>query len=299
MQPSPHWARWTGVAAVLVLGLWPAAAPAAANDIFTVAGTGIYGFTGDGAPATAAELGHPTGVAVTADGGFLIADALNNRIRRVSPRGTIATVAGSGGGFPNGGFAGDGGPATAAQFEQPTGVAVTAGGGFLIADSGNRRIRRVSPGGTITTVAGTGAEGSSGDGGAATAARLGFPFQVAATPDGGFVIAQPSPNHRIRIVVPRGRSRSRLFVALAKEGLLARRGQPFKVDYVVTTAAQARVELFRGQRRVAVTRPVQAARGRRTIYALGPARPGTFTLRLTARAANGRVVTDQARLSVR
>src|SRR4029079_143882 len=101
-------------------------------------------------------------------------DSNNHRIRRVSPSGTITTVAGTG----QVGFSGDGGRATAADLDLPVDVAATRDGGFLIADYGNNRIRRVSAGGTITTVAGTGAEGFSGDGGPATNGRLGLPDGV-------------------------------------------------------------------------------------------------------------------------
>ena len=181
---------------VMVVACAVAAADAATNNIFTVAGT-TFGLSGDGGPATAAQLNQPEGVAVTADGGFLIGDTSNHRIRRVSPAGTITTVAGT-----TQGLSGDGGPATAAQLTFPSGVAVTADGGFLIADSGTHRVRRVSPAGTITTVAGT-TQGSSGDGGPATAAQLTFPSGVAVTADGGFLIAD-SGNHRMRRVSPTG-----------------------------------------------------------------------------------------------
>jgi hypothetical protein len=169
-----------------------------AGTITTVAGTGTPGFGGDGGPATAAQLSFPEGVAATADGGFLIADQENHRVRRVSPGGTITTVAGT-----VAGPAGDGGAATAAELNTPTGVAATADGGFLIADFANHRVRRVSPGGTITTVAGTGAPGFAGDGGPATASRLKFPHGVAATADGGFLIADQE-NRRVRRVSPGG-----------------------------------------------------------------------------------------------
>ncbi|MEX2196895.1 MAG: hypothetical protein WD844_16595 [Thermoleophilaceae bacterium] len=134
-------------------------------------------------------------MAATADGGFLIADADNHRVRRVSPAGTITTAAGTG----TAGFSGDGAPATAAQLSFPAAVALTADGGFLIADIANNRVRRVSPAGTITTVAGTGTAGSLGDGGAATAAQLDAPAAVAATAEGGFLIADRG-NHRVRFV---------------------------------------------------------------------------------------------------
>jgi len=169
-----------------------------AGIITTVAGNGTRGFSGDGGPATAAEIDDPNGLAVLPDGGFLIADG-DYVVRRVSPNGTITTVAGTG----SPGFSGDGGSATEAQLSFTYSVAVTADGGFLITDTGNRRIRRVSPIGIITTVAGTGVQGSAGDGGAATAAELDFPTGVVTTPDGGFLIADWFGN-RVRWVSPSG-----------------------------------------------------------------------------------------------
>jgi NHL repeat-containing protein len=170
----------------------------ASGTITTVAGKGWPGFTGDGGAATAAKLNRPMGVAPTADGGFLIADHDNFRIRKVSASGVITTVAGNG----IESASGDGGPATAAGFHAED-VAATADGGFLIADWDNHRVRRVSPSGQISTVAGTGSSGFSGDGGPATAAQLDEPAGVTATPDGGFLVADHN-NHRIRRVSPAG-----------------------------------------------------------------------------------------------
>jgi hypothetical protein len=109
--------------------------------ITRVAGTGSPGNTGDDGPATEAQLYEPTGVAVIVDGGFLIADALNNEVRKVSA-GVISRVAGTG----IVGNTGDDGPATDAQLNRPYGVAVTADGGFLIADALNNEVRKVSVG---------------------------------------------------------------------------------------------------------------------------------------------------------
>jgi sugar lactone lactonase YvrE len=166
-----------------------------AGLITTVAGTGQGGSQGDGGPATSAHLGAPTGVAVTTDGGFLVADANGNRVRRVSPDGTITRVAGDG----TAGGAGDGGLAVAAQLNVPVGVAALPDGGFLVAEYEGQRVRRVSAAGVITRVAGTGTAGFSGDGGAATAARLNKPVDVSTTPDGGFLIGD-SLNGRVRKV---------------------------------------------------------------------------------------------------
>ena len=156
------------------------------GQITTVAGTGMDGYSGDGGPATSAQLSWPIDIEPTADGGFLIADLGNKRVRRVSPAGIITTVAGTG----QGGSQGDGGPAISARLGSPTGVAVTADGGFLVADANAQRVRRVSPDGTITRVAGTGSAGSAGDGGPAVAAQLNVPVGVAALPDGGFLVAE-------------------------------------------------------------------------------------------------------------
>src|SRR5262249_55989325 len=119
------------------------------GTITTVVGDGSFGFSGDGGPATAAQISAPNGGAAMPAGGFLIADTGNSRIRRVFPDGTITTVAGT----TTAGFSGDGGQATSAQLDLPYGVAPTADGGFVIADTGNRRVRRVSATGVITTIA--------------------------------------------------------------------------------------------------------------------------------------------------
>src|SRR5262245_47543804 len=125
----------------------PQKAGAATGTISTIAGSDPFGdFSGDGGPATAAALNEPAGVAVLPDGGYLIADAGNDRVRRVFPDGTIRTVAGTG----DYGFSGDGGPATSADLQAPIGVAALPGGGFLIADAAAARIRRVSPTGLLT-----------------------------------------------------------------------------------------------------------------------------------------------------
>ena len=114
----------------------------AAGVISRVAGTGTPGNTGDDGPATEAQLHEPVGVAVTADGGFLISEALNKEVREVSAAGVISRVAGTG----IVGNTGDDGPATEAQLNRPVGVALTADGGFLIADTFNNEVRKVSAG---------------------------------------------------------------------------------------------------------------------------------------------------------
>jgi hypothetical protein len=165
------------------------------GTITTVAGSGTYGFSGDGGPATNAALSSPQGVALDAAGNLYIADAHNSRVRKVSTSGTITTVAGNG----TFGFSGDGGPATDAGLNSPVGVTVDAAGNLYIADSGNHRVRKVSTSGTITTVAGDGTFGFSGDGGPATNASLNIPYGVAVDAAGNLYIADPG-NSRVREV---------------------------------------------------------------------------------------------------
>jgi sugar lactone lactonase YvrE len=163
--------------------------------ISTVAGNGTFGFSGDGGPATGASLGSPTGVAVDGAGNLFIADIDNNRIRKVDRTGIISTVAGNGLCC----FSGDGGPATGASLAAPFGVAVDGAGNLFIADSNNQRIRKVDPSGIITTVAGNGTFGFSGDGGPAISASLAFPFGVTADATGNLFIAD-TENNRVRKV---------------------------------------------------------------------------------------------------
>ncbi len=170
-----------------------------AGIITTVAGNGKIGYSGDGGLARNATFFDPRGVAVDAVGDLFIADTYNDVIRKVSPSGLITTVAGTG----TQGYSGDGGPATAATLDGPWGVAVDTTGNLFIADLGNRVIRKVSPAGVITTVAGTGTQGYSGDGGPATAATLNAPWGVAVDTAGNFFIADRY-NDVIREVSPAG-----------------------------------------------------------------------------------------------
>lgn len=219
-----------------------AAEPAAeTGTIYSVAGTGLFvrgggavaAPRGDGGPARLAPLDFPTGIAATPDGGFLIAEQYASRIRRVSARGVIRTVAGTG----RAGLSGDGGAATRARLDYPSGVAALADGSIAIADQRNNRVRlvdsagriatlaaarwpddvgaaadggvlvvealnnrvlHVSRAGVVSVVAGTGTGGFSGDGGPATQARLSRPRAVASTHDGGLLIADGT--NRVRRV---------------------------------------------------------------------------------------------------
>ena len=178
-----------------------------AGIITTVAGNGNGGYSGDGGPATSAQLSDPSGMAVDAAGNLYIADANNGRIRRVTPSGIITTVAGGG----TAGL-GDDGPATSAQLFGPSGVAVDAAGNLYIADTAHSRVRKVSPGGIITTVAGTGSYGYSGDGGAATSAQLASPSGLAVDSTGNIYVADSGGN-AIRLLQPVERGRQRRFAA--------------------------------------------------------------------------------------
>ena len=175
------------------------------GTITTIAGSGELGFGGDGGPAPDARLAFPTDVAVDGAGNLYIADPRNHRIRKVDSSGTITTIAGSG----ELGFGGDGGPATDARLAFPTDVAVDGAGNLYIADSRNHRIRKVDSSGTITTIAGSGEPGFSGDGGPATDARLARPTGVAVD-DAGNVYIADTDNHRIRILTPAGGERAPL-----------------------------------------------------------------------------------------
>ena len=166
--------------------------------IFTLAGNGVEGYSGDGGAAQCASLNRPTGVDVDSRGFVYIADYSNHRIRRVAPDGTIATVAGTG----ERGFSGDGGPATQAQIAGPYGVRVI-NDGFLIADAINGRIRHVDREGVIRTIAGGRQEDGIGDGGPALNARLQHPVDVVVGPDQALYIAEGGGN-RVRRIGPDG-----------------------------------------------------------------------------------------------
>jgi trimeric autotransporter adhesin len=157
------------------------------------AGNGMAGFSGDGGPATNAQLNDPEGIAVDSAGDIYIADTANQRIRKVTS-GVIATVAGNG--WP--GFSGDNGLAASAPLNSPCGVAVDSADNLYIADSDNHRIRKVTNGG-ITTVAGDGTAGFGGDNGPAISAQLNNPLAVAVDSAGNLYIAD-SGNYRIRQV---------------------------------------------------------------------------------------------------
>lgn len=165
------------------------------GNVYAFAGTGERGDSGDGGPALEATLFHPEGLALDAAGNLYVADSFNHRIRRVDAQtGIIDSVAGSRG---DGGFAGDGGPATAAALRFPRGVSVAPDGRLYISDTFNHRIRRVEEDGTIVTVAGTD-KGHSGDGGLALDGQLKGPALIEVTEDA--LLVPDMQNQVVRVV---------------------------------------------------------------------------------------------------
>ena len=194
--------------------------PMTAGDIYTVAGDGAAGFSGDGGPATSASLNFPRGVAADGSGNLVIADGASNRIRVVAGKagtfygrtmtaGDIYTVAGDG----TAGFSGDGGPATSAAFSSPEGVAVDGLGNLVIADTNNNRVRVVAAttgtfygqpmtAGDVYTVAGDGTAGFSGDNGPAVSAEIHGAPGIAVDGSGNVLITDTGSN-RVRLVATR------------------------------------------------------------------------------------------------
>jgi uncharacterized protein (TIGR03437 family) len=172
---------------------------ASTGIITTIAGSSTTGFAGDGGPATKATFLLPTGIAVDSSGNVYIADTYNHVIRKINTSGIISTVAGS----HQGGYGGDNGPATKAELAAPQGVTLDASGNLYIADSSNQRIRRVDTNGIITTIAGTGTAGFSGDGALATGATFGNPVGVAVDASGAVYVADLN-NGRVRRFVVGG-----------------------------------------------------------------------------------------------
>src|SRR5262249_39407806 len=156
-----------------------------ALSVVTVAGSGNAGSGGDGSSALLAQLRNPAGVAFDAKHNLYIADADNHVIRMVDPSGAVSTFAGTG----TSGYAGDNGPASAAQFRRPVALAFDSQGDLYVADSDDNRVRRISPAGIVTTVAGTGSGGFSGDNGPALSASLKAPGGIGVNAQGTLYIA--------------------------------------------------------------------------------------------------------------
>ena len=188
----------------------------AAGIITTYAGTGDFGSDGDDGPASLAQLYSPYGVSADGNGNVYIADSLNNKIRMVNSDGIITTYAGTG----STGSDGDDGPATSAQLNSPLGISADQNGNVFIADAGNVRIRMVNSDGIISTLAGTGTQGSSGDGGVAISAQLVNPNGVSADQNGNVYIADTG-NGKIRVVSSDG-----IITTYAGKGLSGGDGGP-------------------------------------------------------------------------
>jgi trimeric autotransporter adhesin len=185
----------------LVVGCGSSSSSSASSNltIAEVAGNGTAGYSGDGAAAASAELNYPVGVALDGSGNLYIADTNNNVVRMVTTAGNISTVAGNG----TAGYTGNGGAATGAELNGPYGVTVDASGNLYIADTNNNAIRKVTTAGTISTVAGTGTSGYTGNGGPATSAKLSGPAGIAVDASGNLYIADSS-NYVIRKVTTVG-----------------------------------------------------------------------------------------------
>jgi uncharacterized protein (TIGR03437 family) len=183
------------------------------NNATVIGGTGVGGYSGDGGAATQAQFNSPNAVAVDASGNVFVADSANHCVRKISTALVVSTLAGT---CTKAGFSGDTGPATAAKLSGPSGVAVGLDGTVYISDTGNNRIRRVNPNGTIETIAGIGQATFPngvpscfddpfspncffGDGGVATRAILNGPLGVALDSQGRLYIADEK-NNRIRML---------------------------------------------------------------------------------------------------
>lgn len=167
--------------------------------ITTIAGTGVTGFSGDGGPATLAQITASGGIAVDHYGNIFFADGSNHRVRRIdAATGNMSTIAGSGPTGPSmGGYAGDGGPATIARLNGAVGLAIDKIGNLFVVDAGNHVIRKIHPSGIINTICGSGSSGFGGDGGPAIFARLSNPYGISIDDTGNIYIADRI-NNRIR-----------------------------------------------------------------------------------------------------
>ena len=220
--------------------------------LFSAAGDGIRNYSGDNGPATAAQLDTPASLALDSSGNLYVADALNHRIRRVGTDGTITTVAGNG----SQGFSGDGGPAAGAQLDTPRGVAVDAAGDLYIADSGNNRIREVTPDGTISTIAGNGNPAFYGDGGPAMAAAFKFPTAITLDSAGNIYVAD-TLTYRVREITTDGNINT-----------IAGDGTPKGLNLPVAVAVDARGNVYISEQDSGLVREVASGGAISTIATL-------------------------------
>jgi uncharacterized protein (TIGR03437 family) len=169
------------------------------GTVSVIAGTAGLGDPGEGVEATKAQLRDPRHMTIDRAGNIYFTEGLAHRVRKISPAGIITTVAGTG----QAGFSGDGGPAARAQLNLPVGIAVDRAGNLFISEKENHRIRRITPSGIISTVAGTGQKAYSGDGGVAAQAALNAPAGLVFDQEGSLYVADEG-NHRVRRISPAG-----------------------------------------------------------------------------------------------
>ena len=190
--------------------------------IVTVAGNGVYSYSGDGGPATGAQLLNPSGQAIDDSGNIYIADTYNNRIRKINTSGVISTIAGNG----IAGYSGEGN-ATAVELDTPAAVAVDDTGNVYIADTHNNRIRKVNTSGIISTIAGTGTAGYSGEG-VALLMQLNYPCGIAIDTFGNIYIADGG-NNRIRKINSSG-----IISTIAGTGIAGYIGEVVYLDTIIS-----------------------------------------------------------------
>lgn len=175
----------------IILSLWLISSVTYGQTISTIAGTGTYGYSGDGGAATAANLGYIYGLATDNSGTTYFSDTYNNVVRKIDASGTIRVFAGNG----TSGYSGDGGAATLAQLSRPRSIVVDKYGNVIIYEDGNHRIRKINTLGVINTIVGSGVVGFSGDGGPATNAELGFLSEIALDKNGNLYLADRGSNN--------------------------------------------------------------------------------------------------------
>lgn len=293
--------------------------------ITTIAGTGMPGFSGDGGSGVLAQLDSPIAATVTADGSVLIVDAGNQRVRRLSPAGTISTFAGTG----TAGSGGDGGPAAAAELNRPAGIEQAPDGTILIAEAGGHRIRRIAPDGTVSTLAGDGIAGTGGDGGLARFAELSRPIGLAASSAGDVLVtdgqagslraieaglARPTvvdrqvpgpavtvPGPVIKVPVP-VRDRPAVATVTGRLQISRRLAGRARLAFAATRAGTVSIRVLRGSRtllRAAGGRARAGANVARLPARVGQLRPGRYLLALSVTSADGKSGTARVALDLR
>lgn len=192
--------------------------------ITTIAGNGTPGYSGDGGPATSAQINSPSGLAIDSQGNIYFTEYNNHILRKVDPQGNISTAAGTG----TSGCSADPGVITTCRFSFPHGVAIDNNGLIYVVDAGNHKIRRVNGStGTICTVVGTGSLGYSGDGGSANSAQLNWPHGMAFDAAGNMYISD-TDNHRIRKVDTNGTITT--YAGTGNRGFSGDEGSPLLAD---------------------------------------------------------------------